>query len=983
MLVLPIVMLGSGALEEARAETRAQVPSASSVPIAAAGDALVMRVYFRDLAERDRLATELAADEVSTLGNYITVTRDQALFDSLKARGLRVEVDREATKQVNDPNIFAKDGSDTFYNGYHTVEEIYGFLDQKVTDFPNLAEKIDIGDSWCKTHPGICTRPNTWGGFDLYVLHITNRSIPGPKPVFWYDAGIHSREIATPEVAMRFIDYLLNGYNTDADARWIVDYQDLWIMPTLNPDGHHMNESNGQGSPTLHRKNADQDDGCNTYDQFGTDINRNFDFQWGCCGGSSPDPCSDIYRGPSPNSEDETQAVAAKISALIPDQRGPQESDPAPITTTGTLINMHSNARQNLYPWGYTTSYAPNRTDLRNIGRHMSSPQVVPPGNGYEYCQNVECLYIVDGDEKNWAYGELGIPAYSLELTGNSFFPPYACIDNGYPGLCSDSSVGSTGIWQQNRGALLYHAKIARTPYLLTRGPDANNSPSVPITVTQGDPAVVTATMNYNWRGAIDNQVNAYLQNVAAAEYYIDTPPWAGGTAQPMNATDGTFDSPTENVDASVPTGSLSLGRHVVFMRGRGVTDYEGFQSWGPISAVFLDVVPTGGSTSTPTSTAIATTAPTNTPTSTPSTPGPATATPTGTAIPTSPAGSVTATPTFPSPPCGALPQTSSASCSSPSTYNYSFTFYVESGCSSATGTATLTFEVAEVSGGPFTTFDQQARPVTFPHGPTYVTFSGTLTETNIPAQYNYFRVNFASNVIPNAYAQTAGGALCGTGTPTPSPTVCPITFTDVPVGSTFYEFIRCLACTGIINGYPDGTFKPNNNVTRGQLSKIVSNSAGFSDPATQMFEDVAPGSTFFDFIGRLAVRGYISGYACGGIGEPCVPPGNLPYFRPNANATRGQISKIVSNAAGFQDPVTGQTFQDVPPGSTFYDFIERLASRGVMSGYPCGSVPTEPCVPPDNRPYFRPSNNATRGQTSKIVANTFFPDCNPPTARK
>jgi N-acetylneuraminic acid mutarotase len=209
-----------------------------------------------------------------------------------------------------------------------------------------------------------------------------------------------------------------------------------------------------------------------------------------------------------------------------------------------------------------------------------------------------------------------------------------------------------------------------------------------------------------------------------------------------------------------------------------------------------------------------------------------------------------------------------------------------------------------------------------------------------------------------------------------PTPTTCPIQFSDVPVGSTFYEFIRCLACRGIINGYPDGTFRPNNNVTRGQLSKIVSNSAGFSDPATQMFEDVPPGSTFFDYIGRLASRGYINGYPCGGPGEPCVPPGNLPYFRPNANATRGQISKIVSNAAGFIEPVSGQTFQDVPPGSTFYDFIERLASRGVMSGYPCGSIPTEPCVPPENRPYFRPNNNATRGQTSKIVSNTFFPAC-------
>ncbi len=33
-------------------------------------------------------------------------------------------------------------------------------------------------------------------------------------------------------------------------------------------------------------------------------------------------------------------------------------------------------------------------------------------------------------------------------------------------------------------------------------------------------------------------------------------------------------------------------------------------------------------------------------------------------------------------------------------------------------------------------------------------------------------------------------------------------------------------------------------------------------------------------------------------------------------------------------------------------------------------------CVPPGNKPYFIPGNNATRGQTSKIVANAFFPNC-------
>jgi hypothetical protein len=208
------------------------------------------------------------------------------------------------------------------------------------------------------------------------------------------------------------------------------------------------------------------------------------------------------------------------------------------------------------------------------------------------------------------------------------------------------------------------------------------------------------------------------------------------------------------------------------------------------------------------------------------------------------------------------------------------------------------------------------------------------------------------------------------------------VQFTDVPANHTFYANIRCLACRGIISGYntncPTGNpcFKPDNNVTRGQISKMVSNSAGFSDtPSGQQYQDVLPGSTFYDFIYRLDLRGYINGYPCGGPGEPCVAPGNLPYFRPNANVTRGQLAKIVSNGAGLSNPVGAQQYEDVVPGSTFYDYIWRLTDLGVMEGYPCGGV-GEPCIAPGNRPYFRPGANATRGQASKIVANTFFQNC-------
>lgn len=191
----------------------------------------------------------------------------------------------------------------------------------------------------------------------------------------------------------------------------------------------------------------------------------------------------------------------------------------------------------------------------------------------------------------------------------------------------------------------------------------------------------------------------------------------------------------------------------------------------------------------------------------------------------------------------------------------------------------------------------------------------------------------------------------------------CVSTFTDVCPDNTFYAPIECLASRGIMGGYDDGTFRPNASITRGQLSKIVSNAAGYSDtPTRQTFTDVPPGSTFYPFIERMASRGVIGGY----------PDGT---FRPNAPATRGQIAKIVSNARGYTDTPTGQTFQDVAPGSAFYVWIERLASRGVMGGYACGS-PNEPCV--TGKPYFRPGANATRGQVSKIVANTFYPTCAP-----
>jgi hypothetical protein len=215
--------------------------------------------------------------------------------------------------------------------------------------------------------------------------------------------------------------------------------------------------------------------------------------------------------------------------------------------------------------------------------------------------------------------------------------------------------------------------------------------------------------------------------------------------------------------------------------------------------------------------------------------------------------------------------------------------------------------------------------------------------------------------------------------TSTPSPTSCAITFSDVPVGSTFYPYVRCLACRGIINGYPDGTFRPHNNLTRGQLAKIVANAmSGLPPVAAHVFEDVPPGSTYYTPTGILYGVGILHGYPCNGPSEPCVPPQNRPYYRPNNPASRGQAAKVVEEAISIGSPPGPPSFQDVPGTHPFFTQIQRLADSNIVQGYPCGN-PGEPCVPPQNLPYFRPNNIATRGQSVKMVSLGFYETCSTP----
>jgi hypothetical protein len=199
----------------------------------------------------------------------------------------------------------------------------------------------------------------------------------------------------------------------------------------------------------------------------------------------------------------------------------------------------------------------------------------------------------------------------------------------------------------------------------------------------------------------------------------------------------------------------------------------------------------------------------------------------------------------------------------------------------------------------------------------------------------------------PSAGIPSAVPTSISTPIPTATPEPCAISFSDVHPTDYFYQAVLYLACNGVISGYPDHTFLPNNNATRGQMTKIVVLGFGvhIDTAGGPHFSDVLPGSPFYAYVETAYHEHIVSGY-----GDRT--------FRSFNNVTRGQLAKIVVQTGVAVKGWTlanppNATFVDVPPGSTFYTYIETAAGKGLVSGYPDHA--------------FRPAHNATRGQIAKI----------------
>ncbi|MEJ2743179.1 MAG: M14 family zinc carboxypeptidase, partial [Gammaproteobacteria bacterium] len=527
------------------------------------------RVYFTDRLDGYKLIRTFHSEalEVNYAEGFVVMMLTDPLSNQLTERGFRIEPAwswrskrraqiTEAKSRLNTPAINTEkvSGRSTIagFACYEDVETTLASAQELANQFPQLASLVDIGDSWNKE--------NGLGGYDLVVLKITNQAVLADKPVLFIQSAMHAREYATAALTLSFAQQLLNNYGTDPDITWIVDYHDIQILLQANPDGRKMAEAG-----VLWRKNTNINHCPEALP--GVDLNRNYTFFWQFDEiGSRSDECSEIYRGSLPSSEPETKSVEEYIRNLYTDRRGLTNDDAAPADTSGIHLDIHSFGELILWPWGHMATPSANQNQLQTLGRKLAYLTNYFPTQSFG-------IGATNGTSDEVSYGELGVAAYTIEL-GTTFFQDCATYENI--------------IKNPNLDALMYAAKVSRSPYKLPSGPDItlltlNNGRN--ITLTAGETISVTVIADDS-RFSTSNGTET-TQAINQVNVYLDTPPWLAEAAdKTLLPADGNADSISEMFTDTLTTTDWTPGEKRVYFQA---IDANG--SAGPISAALVKVL--------------------------------------------------------------------------------------------------------------------------------------------------------------------------------------------------------------------------------------------------------------------------------------------------------------------------------------------------------------------------------------------------------
>ncbi|XP_014800920.1 PREDICTED: carboxypeptidase A1-like [Calidris pugnax] len=263
------------------------------------------------------------------------------------------------------------------FASYHTIEEIYDWMDTLVEDHPSLVSKIQIGQSYENR--------------SLYVLKISTGG--SNRPAIWLDTGIHSREWITQATGVWTANKIVEEYGQNPSVTAILDSMDIFFEIITNPDGFVFTHNSNR----LWRKTRSINAGSPC---IGVDPNRNWDAGFGGSGSSS-DPCSEIYRGPYAHSESEVKAIVDFI-------RG--------HGNVKSVISIHSYSQMLLFPYGYKRVPAAHHQELNELAKKAVNDLAAMYGTKYTYGSIVDTIYMADGTTIDWAYDNGVKYSFTFEL---------------------------------------------------------------------------------------------------------------------------------------------------------------------------------------------------------------------------------------------------------------------------------------------------------------------------------------------------------------------------------------------------------------------------------------------------------------------------------------------------------------------------------------------------------------------------------------
>ena len=313
-------------------------------------------------------------------------------------------------------------------SGYHNYPEMVAEIQAAAATYPDIVSVFSIGKSY--------------EGRDIWMAKVSdNVNTDEAEPEVLIDALHHAREHLSTEQALAVLRWMTQDYGKDATVTRLVNGRETFIIFALNPDGMRYDLT---GSPfRAWRKNRQPNAGTTA---VGTDLNRNYSYHWGCCGGSSKSPSSILYRGPKAFSAPEARALRDFVDSRVVDG----------VQQIKTHITLHTNGQLILWPYGYTKTNIP--WDMTGIDwkTFVALGKAQASRNGYKAEQSSD-LYITDGDQIDWLYGKYRIFTFTYEL-----YPPETPTVWGdhYP---DDSKIPSQTA--RNRSAILYLIDRAFCPY--------------------------------------------------------------------------------------------------------------------------------------------------------------------------------------------------------------------------------------------------------------------------------------------------------------------------------------------------------------------------------------------------------------------------------------------------------------------------------------------------------------------------------------